>query len=227
MTNFQNPLGSLMPDEKKKALVELLNAHDIPIIEDDVYGELYFGSKRPTSAKAFDAKGLVMHCSSFSKCLAPGYRIGWAAPGRFTQEVARLKLTTTLSASAPAEAALADYLTKGGYDKHLRQLRHALSVQQTAMAQAIVRYFPKGTKATRPNGGYFLWVELPGGVDTLKLHRQALSLGISIAPGPMFSAHREFGNCLRLNYGHPWDDRTEAALITLGRLISANLGADM
>ncbi len=227
MTNFQNPLGSLMPDEKKKALVELLNAHEIPLIEDDVYGELYFGSKRPTSAKAFDAKGLVMHCSSFSKCLAPGYRIGWAAPGRFTQEVARLKLTTTLSASAPAEAALADYLTKGGYDKHLRQLRHALSVQQTAMAQAIVRYFPKGTKATRPNGGYFLWVELPGGVDTLKLHRQALSLGISIAPGPMFSAHREFRNCLRLNYGHPWDDRTEAALITLGRLISANLGADM
>lgn len=223
MTNFQNPLGSLMPDEKKQALVELLAASDVPLIEDDVYGELYFGSKRPISAKAFDKKGLVMHCSSFSKCLAPGYRIGWAAPGRFTRDVARLKLTTTLSASAPAQAALADYLAKGGYDKHLRQLRHALSVQQSAMVQAVVRHFPRGTKATRPSGGYFLWIELPGNVNTLEIHRQALSLGISVAPGPMFCAHRGFTNCLRLNYGHIWDARAEAALTTLGRLIAANM----
>jgi len=223
MTNFQNPLGSLMTDEKKRALVELLASHEVPLIEDDVYGELYFGARRPVSAKAFDTKGLVMHCSSFSKCLAPGYRIGWAAPGRFTQEVARLKVTTTLSASAPAQAALADYLAKGGYDKHLRQLRHALSVQQSAMIQAVVRHFPKGTKATRPNGGYFLWIELPGNANALEIHRQALSLGISVAPGPMFSAQRGFANCLRLNYGHPWDAKTEEALATLGRIIAANM----
>jgi DNA-binding transcriptional MocR family regulator len=223
MTNFQNPLGSSMPDEKKRKLVELLALHDIPLIEDDVYGELYFGSKRPAPAKAFDHKGLVMHCSSFSKCLAPGYRIGWVAPGRYTRDVVRLKLTTTLSASAPAQTALAEYLAKGGYDKHLRQLRHALSVQQSAMVQAVVRHFPRGTKATRPNGGYFLWIELPGDVNTLEVHRRALSLGISIAPGPMFSAHRGFTNCLRLNYGHPWDARAETALTTLGRLIEAQM----
>lgn len=223
MTNFQNPLGSLMPDERKQALVALLTKHDVPLIEDDVYGELYFGNKRPLPAKTFDTKGLVMHCSSFSKCLAPGYRVGWAVPGRFARDVARLKLTTTLSASVPAQAALADYLVKGGYDKHLRQLRHALSVQQTAMVQAVVRHFPRGTRATRPNGGYFLWIELPGNVNTLKVHRQALSLGISVAPGPMFSAHRRFANCLRLNYGHPLDARAEAALATLGRLITANM----
>jgi DNA-binding transcriptional MocR family regulator len=221
MTNFQNPLGSLMPDGKKQALVELLSAHDVPLIEDDVYGELYFGSKRPISAKAFDTNGLVMHCSSFSKCLAPGYRIGWTLPGRFVQQVSRLKLTTTLSASAPAQAALADYLSKGGYDKHLRQLRHSLSVQQTAMMQAVVRYFPKGTRATRPSGGYFLWIELPGQVNTLDIHRKALSLGISVAPGPMFSANQDFTNCLRLNYGHPWDQKAESAVATLGRLASA------
>jgi DNA-binding transcriptional MocR family regulator len=221
MTNFQNPLGSLMSDERKRALVELLTQHDVPLIEDDVYGELYFGSKRPAPAKAFDTKGLVMHCSSFSKCLAPGYRIGWAAPGRYAQAVARHKLTTTISASAPAQAALTEYLEKGGYDKHLRQLRHVLSVQQTAMMQAVVRHFPKGTKATRPNGGYFLWIELPEHVDALDIHRQALSLGISVAPGPMFSAKRGFTNCLRLNYGHPWDARAEAALTALGRLVAA------
>lgn len=220
MTNFQNPLGSLMPDAKKQAVVELLAAHDVPLIEDDVYGELYFGSKRPLPAKAWDKKGLVMHCSSFSKSLAPGYRVGWAVPGRYTRDVARLKLTRTLSASAPAQAALADYLAKGGYDKHLRQLRHALSMQQEAMLLAVERYFPAGTRATRPDGGYFLWVELPEGADTIALHRQALSLGISVAPGPMFSAQRRFANCLRLNYGHPWDERAEAAMATLGRLAS-------
>ena len=207
MTNFQNPLGSLMPEANKQALVELLAAYDVPLIEDDVYGELYFAAKRPVHTKRFDSKGLVMHCSSFSKCLAPGYRIGWVAAGRFTQQIARLQLTTTLSASAPAQAAIADYLAKGGYDKHLRQLRHALSIQQNAMIEAVVRHFPKGTRATRPEGGYFLWVELPRGIDALAVHREALSLGVSVAPGPIFSARHEFSNCLRLNYGHPWDGK--------------------
>lgn len=226
MTNFQNPLGGLMPDEKKQKLVALLAAREVPLIEDDVYGELYFGSRRPAPAKAYDSQGLVMHCSSFSKCLAPGYRVGWVAPGRFALQIARLKLTTTLSASGPAQAAIADYLAKGGYDKHLRQLRHALSVQQSAMMRGVVRHFPPGTRATRPAGGYFLWIELPGRVDTLEIHRQALSLGISVAPGPMFSAQRNFANCLRLNYGHPWDARADEALATLGRLIAARTLTD-
>lgn len=219
MTNFQNPLGSLMPEEKKRALVELLTEHNVPLIEDDVYGELYFGNKRPLPAKAFDTKGIVMHCSSFSKCLAPGYRVGWTAAGRYTQAISRLKLTTSLSASAPAQAALAEYLSKGGYDRHLRQLRHTLSVQQNTVMQAVVRHFPAGTRATRPDGGYFLWLELPENVDALEIHRQALSLGISIAPGPMFSAQRGFANCLRLNYGHTWDKRAADALATLGKLV--------
>jgi len=221
MTNFQNPLGSLMPDEKKRALVELLTQHDVPLIEDDVYGELYFGSKRPVPAKVFDTRGIVMHCSSFSKCLAPGYRVGWTAPGRYAQAVSRHKLTTTLSASVPAQAAVAEYLARGGYDRHLRELRHTLSMQQSAVMQAVVKYFPAGTRATRPLGGYFLWLELPEKVNTLVLHQQALSLGISIAPGPMFSAQRSFTNCLRLNYGHAWNERSEAALASLGRLVSA------
>ncbi|MDM0109106.1 PLP-dependent aminotransferase family protein [Variovorax sp. J22R24] len=218
MTNFQNPLGSLMPDAKKKALVGLLTRHDVPLVEDDVYGELYFGDKRPLPAKAFDTEGIVMHCSSFSKCLAPGYRIGWAAPGRFARAVARAKLTTTLGASAPAQAGLAAYLEKGGYDKHLRKLRRTLAEQQTFLAHAIRQHFPPGTRATRPAGGYFLWVEMPKQVDALEVHRQALAQGISVAPGPIFSALRGFTNCLRLNYGHAWDARTEQAVAMLGRL---------
>lgn len=225
MTNFQNPLGSLMPDEKKRDLVALLTRHDVPLIEDDVYGELYFGSARPTPAKAFDTKGLVMHCSSFSKCLAPGYRVGWVASGRYTKTVIRHKLTTTLTTSVPAQLGFAEYLTSGGYDRHLRQLRHALFVQQNEFMQAVIQHFPAGTRATRPNGGYFLWLELPGAVDALAIQCEALALGISVAPGPLFSAQKGFTNCLRLNYGHLWDARTANAVEVLGKLVATRAAA--
>ncbi|MFH2134503.1 MAG: PLP-dependent aminotransferase family protein [Pseudomonadota bacterium] len=219
MTNFQNPLGSLMPDDKKRALVALLTRHDVPLIEDDVYGELYFGDKRPTPAKAFDTQGLVMHCSSFSKSLAPGYRVGWASPGRYAKKVERLKLSTTLATSVPAQIALASYLQKGGYDRHLRNLRHTLQLHQIKFIEAVERYFPEGTRLTAPSGGYFLWVKLPDGVNSLALHREALDLGISIAPGPIFSAQRGFTDYVRLNYGHLWSEEIEAAIAELGRLI--------
>jgi DNA-binding transcriptional MocR family regulator len=210
-----------MPEQKKRELVALLARFEVPLIEDDVYGELYFGTSRPAPAKAFDVDGTVMHCGSFSKSLAPGYRVGWAVPGRYTRAVARHKLSTSLSTSMPAQAAIAAYLERGGYDRHLRALRHALSVRQGQMMAAVGQGFPAGARATRPAGGYFLWVELPVGIDTRALHRRALADGISIAPGPMFSAQPRFLNCLRLNYGHVWDARAEAAFARLGKLIGA------
>ncbi|GAB2877468.1 PLP-dependent aminotransferase family protein [Pseudoduganella ginsengisoli] len=221
MTSFQNPLGCLMPAGKKQAVVELLARHQVPLIEDDVYGELYFGARRPALAKRYDQHGLVMHCGSFSKCLAPGFRIGWASPGRHAKAVERLKLSTSLACAMPSQLALAGYLAQGGYDRHLRQLRSALEAQRDAMLMAVARHFPAGTRATRPEGGYFLWVELPAGADALALQRAALERGISIAPGPMFSARREFGNCLRLNYGHLWNAELEDAMAVLGRLARA------
>lgn len=220
MTTFQNPLGSLMPDEKKEALVKLLTRHDVALIEDDVYGELYFGESRPRPAKAFDTEGIVMHCASFSKTLAPGYRVGWVAGGRHTRQIMRNKLTTSLATPAPTQAAIAAYLEKGGFDRHLRQFRQALALQQGELLQAVARYFPKGTRATRPAGGYFVWVELPAHIDTLKVHRAALDQGISIAPGPLFSATGGFGNFLRLNHGHPWNDSMEQGMATLGKLLA-------
>lgn len=225
MSNFQNPLGSLMPEQKKRELVALLTRYQVPLIEDDVYGELYFGSERAAPAKAFDTEGLVMHCSSFSKCLAPGYRVGWVAAGRYAREVARHKLTSTLTTCAPAQAALALYLEKGGYDRHLRLLRHKLASQQALFSEALARHFPPGTRVTRPKGGYFLWVELPDGVDALTVHHHALALGISVAPGPMFAPQPDFANCLRLNYGHAWDERAEAALVALAGIVTSLMPA--
>lgn len=221
MPNFQNPLGSLMPDKRKQALVELLAMHQVPLIEDDVYGELYFGLSRPLPAKAYDRQGLVMHCSSFSKCLAPGYRVGWVAAGRFAQKVQRLKLMTTLATAIPSQLAISDYLHRGAYERHLRQLRLTLEAQQQRALRLIALHFPKDTRVTRPEGGYFLWLELPQPVDTLQLHRLALSQRISIAPGHLFSADRRFSHCLRLNYGYPGDERFEDALKTVGQLACA------
>ncbi|MDB5804878.1 MAG: GntR family transcriptional regulator [Betaproteobacteria bacterium] len=218
MTSFQNPLGSLMSEEKRRALVALLAAREVPLIVDDVYEELYFGRARPKPAKAWDSQGLVLHCSSFSKCLAPGYRIGWALAGRYAQQVRRLKMTTTLATAIPPQAALADYLKQGGYDHHLRGLRTALQRQQGSMVEAIGRDFPVGTRVTQPQGGYFLWVELPAQVDALEVHRRAAAKNISVAPGPIFSPQRRYENCLRLNYGQPWTPQVEAALATLGKI---------
>ncbi|MFS2156920.1 GntR family transcriptional regulator MpaR [Pseudomonas sp. Pseusp122] len=225
MTRFQNPTGAIVPEARKRALVELLREHQVPLIEDDVYAELYYGQHAPKPAKAFDTEGLVMHCGSFAKSLAPGYRVGWVAAGRYAQKVERLKLMTSLSPSMPAQAAIADYLQHGGYDRHLRRLRYALEDQQRAMLAAIARHFPGQSRVSQPQGGYFLWVELPEQLDSLKVFKMALAQGISIAPGPIFSATRRFANCIRLNYGSPWDDTCEKAMETLGRIIRSLLAA--
>ncbi len=226
MTNFQNPLGSLMPETKKRDLVDLLTRHDLPLIEDDVYAELYEGNVAPLPAKAYDRRGLVLHCSSFSKCLAPGYRVGWAAPGRWAHEVQRLKLMTSLSGSIPVQAAVAEYLQEGGYDRHLRSLRLALQSRRDSLFDAVTRHFPDGTRAVRPAGGYFLWVELSVGVDAMALHRAALAQHISLAPGPMFSARADFQHHIRLNGGQPWDATLEGAVRTLARLAADAVRAE-
>ena len=222
MSNFHNPVGASMPEDNKRQLVELLRRHQVPLIEDDVYAELYYSQQAPKPAKAFDTEGLVMHCGSFSKSLAPGYRVGWVAAGRFAQKVERLKLMTSLCASMPAQAAIADYLQHGGYDRHLRKLRYALEGQQAAMLAAIEQYFPVQTRVSQPAGGYFLWLELPEQVDALKLFQMALAQGISIAPGPIFSPTQRFGNCIRLNHGSPWSDTAEEAMRTLGRIVHSS-----
>ncbi|TXK60968.1 PLP-dependent aminotransferase family protein [Alkalisalibacterium limincola] len=218
MTNFQNPLGCSMGAEKKKALVELVTRHRVPLIEDDVYGELYYGHRRPVPTKSFDTEGWVMHCSSFSKTLAPGYRVGWTSPGRFLREVTYQKLTTSLSTSIPAQLGLARYLERGSHERHFRELRLALAKNRDLYTEAIRQYFPGDTRVSRPAGGYFLWVELPRKVDALLLHRMAMTENMSIAPGPMFSASRDFTRCVRINHGHPLTTRVESALGKLGKL---------
>jgi DNA-binding transcriptional MocR family regulator len=217
IANFNNPLGSLMPDDKKRDMVRLLAKHDIPLIEDDVYGDLAYGSVRPASTKAFDEKGLVLYCCSFSKTLAPGYRVGWIAPGRFMERVAQLKILFNIATASPTQLAVAEFLTNGGYDHHLRTLRRAYARQTAQVREAVGRHFPPGTRVSRPEGGYILWVEMPEGFNAFRLYEEALREGIGIAPGSIFTLGDTYQNCFRLNAAF-WSERSEQALETLGDL---------
>ena len=221
ISNFNNPLGSLMPDEKKQELVDLLAKHDIPLIEDDVYGDLAFGPVRPTAIKTFDKKGLVLLCSSFSKTLAPGYRIGWIVPGRFQQKVGQLKALFNIATASPTQLAIAEFLANGNYDHHLRTIRRVYARQMAQVRDAVGRHFPQGTRVTRPEGGFVLWVEMPEEINTLRLYEEALQKGISIAPGAIFTTTGDrFNNCIRLNAAF-WSERIEQALETLGGMAEA------
>ncbi len=220
ISNFNNPLGSLMPDEKKQELVALLAKHDVPLIEDDVYGDLPFGPDRPAATKAYDKKGLVLLCSSFSKTLAPGYRIGWIVPGRFQKKVERLKALLNIATASPTQLAIAEFLANGGYDHHLRTIRRIYARQMAQVRDAVGRYFPQGTRVTRPEGGFILWVEMPEEVNALRLYEKALQNGISIAPGAIFTAGDKFSNYIRLNAAF-WSERIDQAIKTLGEMAEA------
>ncbi|HEY5983243.1 MAG TPA: PLP-dependent aminotransferase family protein, partial [Anaerolineales bacterium] len=223
ISNFNNPLGSLIPDEKKKELVALLRRYDVPLIENDVSGEIYFGEKRPLTCKAFDTNGSVMLCSSFSKDISPGLRVGWVAAGRFMAEAMWLK--STISASSPTlpQMAVAQFLEGGGYDQHLRRIRREYARNVELLSDAVVRYFPSGISLTRPSGGLVLWVRLPEQVDSLELYKLAHEAGITLAPGHVFSPTLQFPNFIRLNAAE-FNYRAERAVERLGGMIGELAG---
>ena len=219
--SFNNPLGSCMPAANRHRLVEMLARREVPLIEDDIYGDLAFPPiGRTRTAKGFDEKGLVLLCGSVSKTIAPGWRVGWVAPGpRYYDAIKQLKFGSTLAAPGAPQFALAEFLRDGGYDRHLRLLRRAYAEQVAQMAQALAESFPPDTRISRPQGGFVLWVELPENVDTLELQRRALGENISISPGPAFSAKaRQFENFVRVSCGQPWSARIERAVGVLGHL---------
>jgi DNA-binding transcriptional MocR family regulator len=217
VSNYNNPLGSCMPDARKQALVELLEQHGIPLVEDDVYGDLGFGLRRPSVAKAWSRQGQVLYCNSFAKTLSPGLRVGWLVPGRYKEQVENLKYMSHQAVPTLNQLIVAHMLEQGGYDRYLRQVRqeYARNVAQTVKAVSLL--FPEGTRATQPEGGFALWVELPAGVDAMELHRRASRENIIVAPGPLFSAtQKKYGNCIRLSCAVPWNDRLEKGVKKLG-----------
>ncbi|MDE9430247.1 PLP-dependent aminotransferase family protein [Xenorhabdus bovienii] len=218
MSRFQNPLCNTMPSENKQRLVAILNSSHIALIEDDVYGELYFDQEPPMPIKAWDKENNFMHCSSFSKCLAPGYRVGWVAAGKHAGKIQQLQMMSTVSASAPTQLAVAEYLAHGGYDNHLRRLRRQLEQRQSQVLRAISEYFPDSVKVNSARGGYFLWLEFEPPFNANRLYQLALAKGISIAPGSMFSTSSQFDHAFRLNTSFAWNDVQASAMKNLAGL---------
>lgn len=223
MGNVQHPLGHTMPDDHKQALMQLLSQHEVPLVEDDVYAEVYFGRERPRPIKYWDKRGQSLLCSSFSKCLAPGFRVGWVVAGPHAERIQRLQLMSTLSTNVPSQLALAEMLRQGGVDAHFRRLRHTLAQRQQQMRAALLRLFPDEVRISAPDGGYFLWLEFAPHLDSRALHARALTCGFSLAPGALFSSQGQYNHCLRLNSSHPWSEQLESALIKLAGLIDATL----
>ncbi|CAF4659540.1 unnamed protein product [Rotaria sp. Silwood1] len=195
VSNFSNPLGSCMPNENKKAVVKLIEQYNIPLIEDDLFGDLYFGNQRPTCCKTYDENGLVLLCSSFSKTLAPGYRVGFVAPGMFKDKIERTKYYHSLYSTSITHEAIGSFLENDRYENHLRKLRQTLHRNSLQFLRCVSEYFPSDARVTIPQGGLHLWVELNKKTDTVELYNKAM-----------------------LNYGLVWGEKVEKALKLLGKL---------
>ncbi len=222
--NFSNPLGSLMSDENKQRLINLCYKYGFSLIEDDIYADLQFEGNRPRSLKSFDKKDQIIYCSSFSKALAPGFRIGWIIPPeKLFNRIEMLKFSLTVATNSASQMAIADHLRNNNYDRHLRKLRQVLQQHMHQYSQKILECFPEGTKITSPKGACLIWVEFPKGVDTLELHQRALKHKISIIPGPVFSASGKYQNCIRISTGAEWSESIEKALERIGKLAAQML----
>lgn len=217
MPTLHNPLGCTMSDARKEELVGLCEARGVPLIEDDIYGEMHDQPPRPL--KAWDRSGNVIHCDSLNKVLAPGLRLGWMLAGRWQARVEMLKYTQSRFPEELPQSAAAEFIASPAYERHLRRLRLSLRSAREDYADLIASHFPTGTRLTVPEGGMLLWLQLPEGTSGDRLFAEALGRGIKIAPGSMFSAGRRFDGCIRLGCGRAVDDEVRRALRELGGLL--------
>lgn len=211
-----NPLGYTMPDDNKAQLIELANQYDIAIIEDDIYGDLAYRYPRPRTIKSFDTEGRVLFCSSFSKTISPAFRTGWCAPGRYLQQVKHMKYVSTACGSVLQPRAIAEFISQGYYERHIRKMRAQYLRNRDRMIDCVTRYFPEKTKISYPQGGFLLWVELPKAVDSVELNNQLEEQHISIAPGILFTASKKYRHCLRLNFSQEVDTDIQETLKIIG-----------
>ncbi|REL28427.1 PLP-dependent aminotransferase family protein [Thalassotalea euphylliae] len=219
-TAINNPLGSLMPDSRRQQMVELLERHNVPLIEDDTYGDLHFDGERPKPAQLYSEKGLVLTCSSFSKTAAPGYRIGWLIPGRFEEQAKRIKRAQSCSTPMLQQWTLTEYLLSGEYDRHLAVLRKKLIYNCERMRALIAEHFPSEVCIAKPQGGSVLWVRCRSHVNTDDFFHEAIAQGVSFAPGGIFSPSGKYQHYMRISFGVQWHQDIEQAIKILGQLVA-------
>lgn len=221
---YSNPLGSLMPDRHKRQLVELIYRHEIPLIEDDIYGELGYQDGRAKAVKSFDSKGQVLLCSSISKTLEPQLGVGWVIPGAYQEQIEYQKFINSVSISRLPQLAVAEMLDHGGYDRHLRLVKESYRQRRDRLIDLLGQFFPAATCISQPQGGFVAWVQLPRAVNALQLYLDAREQGILISPGELFTSNtNKYKSSIRLTYSQAWTAEREHAIRELGRLVQKQL----
>ncbi|MFC2672407.1 aminotransferase-like domain-containing protein [Limosilactobacillus vaginalis] len=224
--NFQNPTGRTMPAERRKKFAELAAKYDVPVLEDNPYGDIRFAGEHVPSVKSFDHAGKVFYMSTFSKILAPGFRLGWlVADPKVIEKLTVLKQSADLHTDNLVQYVVTEFFKENDVDAHVKEISDLYGKRKQLMIDGIKKYFPKDVKYTDPEGGMFLWVEVPGVTDTVELFKQCLEHNVAFVPGDPFFAGKPQPGTFRLNYSNMQEDKIEVGLKRLGEALSQALEA--
>ncbi|WP_312419746.1 aminotransferase-like domain-containing protein [Anaerospora hongkongensis] len=218
--DFQNPTGRTMSIDRRKRLVELANQYDVMVMEDNPYGELRFAGERVPPVKAFDTEGRVIYQSTFSKVLTPGIRVGWlcAAP-EVLQKYVIFKQSTDLHTNTMAQRQVSKFMEMFDLKEHIEKIRKVYKTRRNLMLEAIKSEFPAGVTYTQPDGGLFLWVELPKELNARDLLIKCLEKQVAFVPGGAFFPNGGNENTLRLNFSNMSEERIVEGIARIGKLI--------
>ena len=224
--NFQNPTGRTMPAERRKKFAELAAKYDVPVLEDNPYGDIRFAGEHVPSVKSFDHAGKVFYMSTFSKILAPGFRLGWlVADPKVIEKLTVLKQSADLHTDNLVQYVVTEFFKENDVDAHVKEISDLYGKRKQLMIDGIKKYFPKDVKYTDPEGGMFLWVEVPGVTDTVELFKQCLEHNVAFVPGDPFFAGKPQPGTFRLNYSNMQEDQIEVGFKRLGEALSQALEA--
>lgn len=215
--NFQNPTGRTMAADRRKKLAELAAKYDVYVLEDNPYGEIRFAGQDVPAVKSFDKTGHVFYMSTFSKTLAPGFRLGWVvADEAVVDKLTVLKQSADLHTDNLVQYAVAQFFADNDVDAHVKEISDLYGKRKQLMVDGIKKYFPAGVKYTDPEGGMFLWVEVPGVDDTVALFKECLKHNVAFVPGDPFFAGKAQPGTFRLNYSNAQEDKIKAGMKQLG-----------
>ena len=222
--DFQNPTGRTWDLERRHQFMDIVNKYEIPVVEDNPYGELRFEGEYMPALKSLDTKGLVIYLGTFSKILAPGYRLGWVcADGEILQKYNFLAQAASLQASTEAQLVVSKFIDMFDLDEHVATIKECYRKRRDVMMATMEREFPPEAKFTHPNGGLFTWVELPEYINTNEMAKQCLARNVAYVPGDGFFPDAGHNNCIRLNYSCMPEEKIEKGMTILGEVIKANL----
>ena len=218
--NFQNPTGRTMAVDRRKKLAELAAKYDVYVLEDNPYGEIRFAGTHVPAVKSFDETGHVFYMSTFSKTLAPGFRLGWVvADTDVINKLTVLKQSADLHTDNLAQYAVVEFLNNNDLDAHVKEISDLYGKRKQLMADGLKKYFPAGVKYTNPEGGMFLWVEVPGVDDTVELFKECLKHNVAFVPGDPFFASKPQPGAFRLNYSNAKEDQIKVGMKQLGEAL--------